>query len=756
MVTIRGYVVDLKYSVEDKIVVNLYCRTPEGKLILIKDYFRPNFFILPKKNVDLTALRAKIARIHFDDKNFITATNLVKKKINCKEEEFIQIYLSRPETMRLVRNEIRNWPEIINFFEDDISLTRRYLLENRIIPFSIFEANVTEEDGHFKLVNYISKDISFAEPKVMSVSASYEEDNAGQKAISALCCSSEKNVVITWKHIEHKHEVHLVKSEEELLEYFKQILHREKPDLLLFEDTNFRLRDILERAKKYRITMNICMDNTEPYTSPVNNRIRTLGINEIFLRRIISNFIDMSLADNDLDSSYETISGVVNVASLIDDEENQEINMIYRKARLNFMLFNSLFNNLTELFKLIGLRAADILNFSLSSVIEWILIKQCMDHNQIVLNRHTYDLTNEKVKRYMPVIDPVPGVYDDVAIIDLTPLYPQLIIKHGISPDTMECSIDGAKGVLPLILEDISARIDRIELALSKTSNDNLERRRNILTRISNYFYEYLNNHYSRWFSKELLERINTIAKQNINTMIIEINKKNSVTFSDYHELYVELKETEKGLVENLHNKFPESEKICIDEIAKRALFLPRLETSNKKRFAYYTDTGKVINYNIIKYSYPQFVKDLLNDTMRSILIDKNKSEIIEDVRYSIMQLLKKEIPLKDLVITSKLTRDIGYYHERTIQHHIIKALHGKGRKVSKGNRIGYVVAELDEPVSRRSFLLEDMHNKTYDPDYYLEKILLPVLEDILNLKGISMQEVEAADDQMQLSRFLK
>ncbi|MFT4303952.1 MAG: DNA polymerase domain-containing protein [Candidatus Woesearchaeota archaeon] len=754
MVAIRAYLVDLKYVIEETILVSLYCRTPEGKIVVIKDSFRPNFFILPKKDIDVTALRAKIGRLRIDDNNYVISTNISKLILNCQEESFIQVFLSRPEAMRGIRNIIRNWPEIINFFEDDISLTRRYLLENKIVPYSVFEAEVTEEDDYYKLVKFTNKDISFIEPKLMSITAIYDFDRHGQKAISSICCSSAKTTVITWKHLQQKNEILTVKSEEELLNAFKQLILREKPDIILFEDTSFRLKDIMIRAKKYNISMNICIDHTEPYISPINSRIRTIGINEVFITRIITNFIDMSLADKNLENAYQNITGIVNIVGLL--ENNDVINMIYRKAKINHLLFSSLFNNLTELFKLVGLRAADVLNFSLSSVIEWSLIKQCIQNRHIVLNRHAYDFKNEALLRYHPVIDPVPGIYDNVAIIDLSSVYPQLIIAEQISPDTISCDLENVKGVLPIIIEDMVSRIDRINIALSKTQNDNLIRRKLILLRITNYFYEYLNNQYSRWYSKELLEKINSAAKNKIHELIGVINSINKVVFSDYHELFIELKEPENDLLLRLHRISSITSKLECKDIAKKILFLPRDDKFHKKRYAYINSENKIVTQNIIKNSYPIYINEILTKVINMVLTDSPKNEIIIELHSMILDLLKHKISNEKLLINSKLTKDIRLYHERTIQFHLINHLKKQNINVVKGDRISYIVAEMDEPISKRSFLLNEMDNKKYDPDYYIEKLLLPILEDLLRLKGISIQEVEQASSQMQLSKFLK
>jgi hypothetical protein len=54
MPIIRAYVVDIKYAIEDNIVVYLYCRREDKKIIVLRDYYRPNFYVYPKKNQDLS------------------------------------------------------------------------------------------------------------------------------------------------------------------------------------------------------------------------------------------------------------------------------------------------------------------------------------------------------------------------------------------------------------------------------------------------------------------------------------------------------------------------------------------------------------------------------------------------------------------------------------------------------------------------------------------------------------------------------
>jgi DNA polymerase I len=775
MPSLRAYLVDLKYSVEENIVVYLYCRTEDKKIVVLRDYYRPNFYVYPKKNQDLVQLRTKIARLRFDDRHFVTSTTMIKKIINCKEDNFIKIFVSNPETVSKVRNTIAPWDSIINCFEEDISLTRRYMLENRIVPFSLFEAEVVDAEPYegypsFKVVKFTNRDLSFVLPEVLSVSAGYQEEHKGEKILNYLGLMSEKiEKVITWKDISvNTPHAHKVAGEGEMIDEFRRIVHELKPDFILFEDVNFSLLDIMARAKKYNIHLNINFDYSEPYINPLTGKARTIGLNEVFLRKIIDNFIDFTLADHSLEDIYNTMEGVVNITSSIDEEseENQAMNIAHKKSKISYLLFSSLFPHLTELFKLVGLRGTDLLNFSLNTLVEWILIKACIDTNQIVLNKAKRDDNEEKtneVDRYKPVIDPVPGIYENIAVVDLTPLYPQIIINNNFSPDTLHCDCckdicQKTRGIIPTVLIDIVSRTKRIDAALSKEVNDTLSRRKNILTRIMTYFYEYLNHPYSRWYSSDIAEKINEIAKAKINALIEETNEKNSVVYSDYRELCVHLNEDAKSYFEKLKFKFPEASWIKLKGTYKKGLFLPRDEfRQNKKRYCLMDSKNNLTIYNVIRrHSLPAFIIEVLEELVKNILMDKPKSQIMHNFRRRIDSLKSMKVDLKKLLIRHRLTKDLEEYHEKTTQRTIIKALAAKNIHASKGDMIEYIMTDADRPYSQRAALIFDMEGKRYDPEYYLQKLLLPAATEILLLKGITMHDLQDPKGQESLDRFME
>lgn len=733
MVVICAHIVDLKYVIEDQVVIQLICRTAEGKLITIRDYYQPYFYLLPKQYADRLELRARLARLAFDDKNKVTRTEEVTKRMNAETHPLIKVYTSRPETISKVVETTAAWEDIITYFENDISLTRKYLLEKGLTPFSIFEAEVTEHDNQYKLVHFRKKDITFAEPVIMAVSV------AGEEAITSLSCTTTgKTVTITWKKV--MHDVRHVNSEQELIDAFRKLLIDVKPDILVFESSAWGLSAILERAKRYRIHFTCC-DGSDPYINTITGRVRTVGMNEVFMDRIIRNFVSFELEDTELEQSFDLVTGMINITTSGEDEHAAAVSLTHKKAILNYRMFQSLFTSLTELFKLLGLRAADLLNFRLNTIVEWVFIRHCIQQGHIVMNKHHDEQASPALQRYQPVIDPLPGIYTHIALLDLTPIYPKIITEYNISPDTDTAMANDRKGILPVILEDINVRAERIELAMQKTSSPHLHRRRKILLKIYHQVYEYLHNQNARLYSPALLQRINAQAKSTINAIIKTINEQSSVIDSDYAEIYIALRENATDVCKRIRLAHPVAAHLAVIETFECGMFLPRDERG--RRFALLND-GELVYHNTTRQTLAPYSISAAENLMRSIL-SEDRETTLKKARTYVKQLSTGNVPLEKMIITTKLTRELDEYTEKTIAYHIIKELKRQGNEVHRGDSISYVIVPGEEAVSKRARLPETATK--YDIHYYLERQLLPTIEDMLILKGITFEDVLHEDE---------
>lgn len=772
MTTIRAYLVDIKYKIERNITVLLICRDENGKLITIRDYYRPSFLILPHKDVSMISLRAKLSKIKFDDKNFITSTEMVTKKINNSAENLIKVHTSRPETAKYIKDTILKWDDVINIFEDDISLTRKYLIENNITPFSLFEAEVVEHstEQYFKLVNFLNRDLLFSEPETLSVNAVV--DDFDKKTILAIsCCCNDESLILTNKSISTELDyIVTTTNEEDLLSRFRSFVIRKKPDILIFNDPSFGLKQIMERGIHYNIDMNMNIDGSNPYINKITRRYRTIGINEIFITRILDNFfsknknIDNHSPNKNKDKGKNVQNDFqknITIGSLIEEKDINDnlINQTFKKSQLNLMIFNSIYNNLTEIMKFTNLRFADMFNFSINSLIEWILINQSIKKNHIVLNKDADTFVNTEKRNKIEVMDTLPGIYDNIVILDLLSIYPEIIIKNNISPETLKYSqkerIEQEEAILPKTLNIIGDRIERLKKAIENVPNENLERRHDILENLFYGFYSYLTNKRMRWSSEEIISLIITNTKNSITNIINHINEKNSVIYSDFNEMFIQAKEKPEEILKNLKQKIAESRNITIKQISKRGFLLPKLESFNlQKRLAVLNDTKTFTARNLLRQSQPIFVQDCIKATIKMVLTNQSKEKIIKTIQEKIKLLDDGKISKEEISTNITLNRNIASYHKNTIQGNIISRVISIGEEIKKGDKISFIITKGEGAPSKRAKLTYEVEDSEYDPEYYIKKLLIPAIEDILILRGINTEEIVKEGKQEKLDEF--
>ena len=98
---------------------------------------------------------------------------------------------------------------------------------------------------------------------------------------------------------------------------------------------------------------------------------------------------------------------------------------------------------------------------------------------------------------------------------------------------------------------------------------------------------------------------------------------------------------------------------------------------------------------------------------------DAIPQESISETQSLILSHLKKNKKISLMWLERKLGKK-GVRFEVT-------ALKKKGKIVRKNDYIEYVIAGLDEPVSKRARVPEDMQGLKYDSDYYIERIFITI-----------------------------
>ena len=99
---------------------------PKQALIIDKK-FRPYFYVLPRENIDVNKLIARIKMLS-SARSPITSVEIVEKKYFGKPVKVLKVKTVIPDQVPKYREEIRKMPEVKEVLEADIRFSMRYLL----------------------------------------------------------------------------------------------------------------------------------------------------------------------------------------------------------------------------------------------------------------------------------------------------------------------------------------------------------------------------------------------------------------------------------------------------------------------------------------------------------------------------------------------------------------------------------------------------------------------------------------------------
>ncbi|MGB9749030.1 MAG: DNA-directed DNA polymerase [Candidatus Woesearchaeota archaeon] len=571
-------------------------KTAEGNKILLTDNSSFPYFYVSGK---ITS--SEIMNMDFNGIRVLRA-NVEKKNLIKESADFIKVELRSHKHLKQVKNALTDLG--IKCYEYDISFVRKYVIEKKIIPLTLYEceAEILNERARvpvYKILNINQTSTELiSNPKILAFDIeTYGADMSPSKNPILMISFYSKGFkkVITWKEFETKQDfIEFVESEAKLIERFKEILEELQPDFLVgYSSDNFDLPYIKERANINNIKLNIGIDYSElKVKRAAATSCKIKGIQHIDLFKFIRNYVSrtMQIESYDLNSVAKELLGeeksdikIENLTEAWDKNSNLEEYSIYnlRDSELVFMIFNSLLQNILELVKLVGLTPFEITRMSYSQIVEAYLMRRAPDFNQVIPNKpNSEEIFIRKRKSYKGafVFKPEPGIYSNIVIFDFRSLYPSIISSHNISPDTLncDCCIENKvpetgywfcrhrKGFISSVIEEIIKRRitinELIKTSLKEIKQDNTENNKNeeflkkeisirilkarsqVLKTIANSMYGYLGFFMARWYCLECAESITAYGRHYIQSVIKAAEKNDfKVIYSDTDSIFISL-----------------------------------------------------------------------------------------------------------------------------------------------------------------------------------------------------------------------
>ena len=758
------FILDFSYEVKGGLpIIYIWGIDRDGnRCVVIEKNFRPYFYALydgdEKKIIENIK---KLSRAESP----ITKVDIVQKKYFGNPVKALQIYTIIPTYIRIYREDVTKIKGVKEVLEADIRFYMRYSIDNDLKPFNWFEAEVEEikaDDVRVKHVYELKKIINRYEGEVpdlkiisfsIEVYNKYGYPNPRRDPIILIgLWSKEGGIQLSSEN----------KDDLKILREFVNYIISYDPDIIVgFNSNGFDWSYILERAKTVGVKLDLSRKIGAEISQGTYGHYSIIGRLNVDLIGFIMSLEEVksktliNVADylGVLPKEKRTIVEWYDIPRYWDDESKRNIVKQYNldNAKSIYLLGEIFLPFGEELSKITGLPLDQLSMASVGNRVEWLLIREAYKANELIPNK-----TEKEFESYKGglVIEPKAGIYEDVYVLDFSSMYPSIMIKFNIGPDTLvkgnceNCWISpevGHKfrkepsGFYKIILEKLIEERKKIKEKMESVKNEyelrKLENRQRALKVLANAFYGYMGWYNARWYSREGAEAV-TAWGRSILKSSVEIAKSLGfdVIYGDTDSIFV------KGLSHNINkliDKISESQglEVRVDKHYRRVLF-----TENKKRYAGLLDNGKIdiVGFEAVRGDWCELAKDIQKHIIEKILVSGNINEAVKLVRSTIMKLRRGEYNIEDLVIWKSLEKDIDEYEVST--PHVIAAKKAiqAGYPITKGSRIGYVVVKGSGRVSDRVepyFLVKEKNR--VDIEYYVNNQIIPSALRILQPFGV-------------------
>lgn len=613
--------------------------------------------------------------------------------------------------------------------------------------------------------------------------------------------------VLTWKKDPSEktsdlNYVEYVKDEAELIEKFIETVKKFSPDFLIgyFSD-GFDLPYLKARAEKLKVKLSLGLDESKPKFSRGGAGIvgKIFGITHIdifkFIKTTYSQYLKSeTLTLNEVAKEFlgdtKKDFKIKHSSKLKTDQhwkEYYEYNL--QDSNLTLKLFEKLWPDIMEFAKVIKEPPFEISRNGLSKQVESYILHNLERFNEIPEKRPGHDEIikrkyREKVEGAF-VLEPKPGLYKNLAMFDFTSMHTSIIISMNISRSTLivpesvkevpknsnhiqtkmgELYFSKKIGFFPELLNDIFQKRKTFKKEFQKSPNPITKARSNAFKLLSASAHGYIGFFGSRYYSLESSAAILAFVRKFNKETIENVSKEgfkviygdtDSVAFTREGKSKTEI----KNFLEKLNKKLPGIMELELDGFFKRGIWVTTRSgtVGAKKKYALISEDGKmkIRGFETVRRDWCQLARKLQNKIIELILNDGNEKRALEYLKKTITKLKNREIKQEEMIIRTQLKKPISEY--KSISPHVVAAKKMKEMDlpVSQGNLVEYYIAETAEKKKLvREKVKLPQEKGEYNKEYYLEKQVLPAVENIFQVFDFDVKTLINKKNQMTLEGF--
>ncbi|MFP3346066.1 MAG: DNA polymerase II [Sulfolobaceae archaeon] len=776
------FILDFSYDVIDNIpVIFIWAIDTEGqRTVLLEKNFRPYFYVVvDEKEVDYI-----IEEIKKLSKSGSPITNIIPikgKKLFGQPVTVLRIETLIPAYVRIYRDEVLKVKGVKQVLEADIRFYMRYSIDKDIKPFHWIKAEVEEVGNTNFRVNKVYEIKNIKEqyvgsiPKLRKLSFSIQvyskqgSPNPRKDPIVVIAVKTEDSV---------KQFVASDSDDKQIIKEFVAFFQDYDPDIVYGFNTNsFDIQYLLERAHSKGLKLDIGRRvNGEPSQGVYGHYSMTGRLN-VDLAGFVNSVSEVKIKTLENICDY---LGIVKKEDRVNlewyeipkmwedkDKKNKVIQYVADNARSVYLLGESFLPFAIELTRITGLPLDQLSMASVGYRVEWLLMRESNKYNELIPNKE--ERTGESYEGGL-VISPIQGIHENVIVLDFSSMYPSIMIKHNVGPDTLvkgECndcwvSPIGHKfrkeppGLYKFVLENLVKERREIKSKLKETKDEYekrlLDERQKALKVMANAFYGYMGWINARWYSREGAEAVTAWGRSIISDAAkIATEHGFKVIYGDTDSIFIKGNGDINKLQEMISQKF--GIEIKVDKVYRRVLF-----TESKKRYAGITEDGRIdiVGFEAIRGDWCELAREVQRNVIEIILRTGKVDDAVRYVRKTVLSLRRGEFKIEDLIIWKGLDKDVNEY--AITAPHVVAAKKAikAGYLVTKGSKIGYVIVKGTNKLSERAepyFLVKD--NSRIDISYYVDNQIIPSAMHVLKVFGIKEDSLKSGGTDI-LSFFKK
>ena len=750
--------------------LRLFGITDDGRRVLVLDRsFRPYFYVLPSGDVNTVFNNVKRKL-----EGKVLNVEIVKRRLFGNEVDAIKVTATIPEKVRELRELAAEAPGVEDVLEADIRFSQRYLLDMGVKPSNWVVVDQCEEvKGNYqvdlvclaktrprmieehKLPNFrvLAFDIEVYNPRGMP--------NPDRDPVIIISAMTKEDGVKMFVADDSKNDAKVIR---EFMDYFRKY----DPDIVVgYNNNGFDWPYLVNRSSRIGVRLTLSRMGNPPEQS-VYGHWSIIGRANVDLYNFIEEMSEIKVKSLDraaeffgiMKRSERVLIPGHRIYEYWDDKGKRELLLKYARDDVvsTYGLAEKLLPFAIQLSSISGLPLDQVGAASVGARVEWMIFYEAVKRGELAPNRE--ERPYETYKGAV-VLEPRPGLHEDIAVIDFSSMYPSIMMKYNVSPDTLvlgdcgDCYVapevnyrfrKSPEGLYPGLLRILVESRRRVRDLMKKYPENSpdwvlLNERQRALKVMANAMYGYCGWLGARWYRREVAEAVTAWGRNLLKTVIEKARSLGlPIIYGDTDSLFVKnISDKVNALIDYINNEL--GFEVKVDKVYRRVLF-----TEAKKRYVGLTIDGEIdiVGFEAVRGDWAEIAKDVQENVAEIVLTTGDVGKAVSYVKSVIDKVKAYQFDIDDVIIWKTLDKSLNEYKVLTPHVAAAKQLVEAGYKVGKGDMIGYVIvkgggAKLAYKV-KPYILVKDI--REIDVDYYVEKQIVPAAMRILEVLGVKESQL--------------